>query len=396
MVRLVNRFHEETKLIPAIICIGVVTLLAVVAFSRPLQIAWLKTINLPPEKLMFADAWVIAAGAESYSQGLDPLNDNPHDPWGRPMNYPRVVAWLGHAIGIQTHDALLLGGIFVSAFLILLSLVFVRTSVPSALLFSLLTLSPPVVFGIERGNLDLLIFAGVAALGLHSVGWILAGTIFVLTSIKLYPFFACISTLAAGKKYFFPIIAGCTLYFIFIRSDLNLIRSATPHQAALSWGVGTFAINLRLPWCEWLSRLLALFLLSLSFTIGNRRAGDLKWASIPNQFVSGVAGAAIFAGCFILGTNFTYRMMFLLLPGAFLLRLIFSPQSSPNPSVSLRDKTAFGAIVLSCWLIVPTRWLQSCGIRGAWLLSEIGAWLGLIACGYILGLGVQLIRRSPS
>ena len=49
--------------------------------------------NIPTMTPHFADLRSITAGAESYARGLDPMVNNPADPWGRAMSYPRI--WQG-------------------------------------------------------------------------------------------------------------------------------------------------------------------------------------------------------------------------------------------------------------------------------------------------------------
>src|SRR5258708_3409111 len=85
--------------------------LAIVGFSLLVHIygydkTW-QLWNIPTLSPHFADLRVITAGSESYAKGHDPMINNPADPWGRPLNYPRVWQSL-YLLGInQSHTTCL-------------------------------------------------------------------------------------------------------------------------------------------------------------------------------------------------------------------------------------------------------------------------------------------------
>ena len=65
---------------------------------------WNILVMSPP----FADLRVITHGADSIARGLDPLVSNPGDPWGRPLNYPRIWQSL-YSVGINKSHTIALG-----------------------------------------------------------------------------------------------------------------------------------------------------------------------------------------------------------------------------------------------------------------------------------------------
>lgn len=370
-----------------------ISLLAFFSVNPQLQSGWLRALGIPPETRSYADAWVIAAGSESLSRRFDPLRENPYDPWGRPMNYPRVVASIAHAAGVRTSDAPTLGLCFIAVFLLAISTLFSGLSARGAWVLVALVLSPPALFAVERANLDLLIFAGVCSLRLHAIGWIASTTLFALASVKLYPAFACIALWDTRKRFMLGTALICVIYAILIYPDLVLIRQVTPHQAILSWGVSTLATNLRMPAFEWLSWLIAVAIVSASLLAGLRSRGTVAAAQNPLYLRSSLAAAAIFIGCFFLGTNFNYRMIFLLLPAAWLLGIAFSDHVGVMSTRA--DRYALAAVVMACWSYPVAHWFGRLGLRGAWGFAEFGAWLGLASCGYTLGRGGQQLKRIP-
>ena len=70
-----------------------------------------KLWGIPTMYPYFADLRTITGGAESWALGYDPLVNNPGDPWGRLMNYPRVWQMLFRA-GIDQTDTVYFGVAF--------------------------------------------------------------------------------------------------------------------------------------------------------------------------------------------------------------------------------------------------------------------------------------------
>ena len=70
-----------------VIC-GVVTLLFIILLILYGYDNTWRLWNIPTMSPHFADMRTITHGAESYAQGLDPMIENPGDPWHRRMNYP--------------------------------------------------------------------------------------------------------------------------------------------------------------------------------------------------------------------------------------------------------------------------------------------------------------------
>lgn len=113
--------------------------------------------NVPAMTPHFADLRTITGGAESYAQGLDPMVQNPGDPWGRTMNYPRIWQSL-YYFGIDQRHTTIFGLILISLFFLGVVLLLPNANPPTIFLVLAAVFSPATLLGIERGNIDLLIF----------------------------------------------------------------------------------------------------------------------------------------------------------------------------------------------------------------------------------------------
>jgi hypothetical protein len=107
---------------------------------------------------LFFDARNVGAAADCWAQGYDPLYENPCDPWHRVIVYPRV--WLlFHFVGFTQDRTLLFGAIFVALFLGSLLWLVGRLTLGQGAIVAAAVASPAVMLAIERGNVDLLLFA---------------------------------------------------------------------------------------------------------------------------------------------------------------------------------------------------------------------------------------------
>jgi len=201
---------------------------------------------------------------------------------------------------------------------------------------SLAIFSPSVMMGVERGNIDLVIFTlvGLAALTFKETGiirsFLAALVVMLAVMLKLYPVF-CIALVVRldRRTIFFAIILvlGSIIYFYDIADYLPIIRSNTPTSFMLSYGykviflgldhlrmeAGHHALNLA---DGWLPIAIATGTLALSVAFGAGCALRCEPFCVITKATPGTAflfGSGIYCGTYLLGTNFIYRLMFLLL-----------------------------------------------------------------------------------
>lgn len=294
----------------------------------------------------FRDLVTILAGAHCSALGYDVLVENPCDPDGTRMNYPRMWTTLVHGTGAGRLSASSLGmGLAVAFFLATVSLMRVR-SVATALLWALVLLSPAVTLAVERSNNDLVVFVMIVAathlLARARAGQAVAALLMLLASaLKLFPALALPVLLFRRERYarrlavlFLAVFAAIVLI---TWRDLVAIAQATPHSVGLAYGGEvTVAQLFRL---SGLAKDRPIYL-----TPGLRMAGYACSAVLPllgvglglllrrrgvapepdppepdppepdqGSLLQFLAGVFIFVGTFALGSNWDYRLTFLLL-----------------------------------------------------------------------------------
>jgi hypothetical protein len=280
--------------------------------------------NIPTMMPPFADLRSITGLSVTVSQGYDPTLYHPGDPWQRPFNYPPI--WkMAVPLGVTPEHTLALGILLIGFFLIGLYLVFRDLSLTETIFVMLGLLSPAVLLGIERGNIDLFIFF-LVALAVWLVGKSLPWAAFVLQVayfLKLYPIFG-LPTLLRGKQktalLLIALVLGIsTLYFLSNYRELISISNLTPRSHNLSYGTDVFPLRIQksiysayIPTVRILTNLAAFAILMIGTGLGSKidLSSDYRVALYLDAFR---AGSAIYIGTFFLGNNFDYRLMFLLL-----------------------------------------------------------------------------------
>lgn len=278
--------------------------------------------NIPTLSPHFADLRPITGGFQSYLQGQDPLINNLGDPWQRPLNYPRIWQSL-YWIGVNDNHTTVLGIAIISLFLVGVYLFPPRMSNRSAFLMIAALLSPAVLLGIERANIDLLMFFLLSiSIFLVRRNYITSlGLVLIAFILKLFPIFGLSIFLRRSKSDLIK-IAGISLaiavfYIVITFNDLVLIRQATPKGTYISYGVDVLWMSIVVPnytegliikALSYLNVLLAFFW-SLRAMVTNQCLLDDKPDSCLDSFR---VGSAVYIGTFLLGNNWDYRLMFLL------------------------------------------------------------------------------------
>src|SRR5215207_5064434 len=115
-------------------------------------------LGVPSGPSLFFDTRNLTAALECRRLGFDPLIESPCDPWGRPLNYPRV--WLAlRWLGLNQSHTTALGLLFVAIFLGSVFVLVGRISLGKGILVALAVCSPSVMFAVERANMDIVVFA---------------------------------------------------------------------------------------------------------------------------------------------------------------------------------------------------------------------------------------------
>ena len=338
----------------------------------------------------FGDARVILSGAESFSQGHDPLVSNPMDPWLRPMNYPRIWLFLGRC-GLDQNYTTIVGLVLISSFFFGVFLLSEGIDRGTAWIVATCLFSPAVIFGIERANNDLAVFC-LVSLAAYLYGRFPIPALICLGVggvLKLFPFmgFAMLFRENRHRRFFrlaIPCAAFSIAYATWTRDDIRLIGAATPQSTRLSYGAKVVWMAVREHYNAPLASgavaafsfgVVALAMVLALVLLGrDHRSHEVVNEGHLNAFR---AGCAIYLGSFLLTSNWDYRLMFLLLT---------------IPALSgwarIRDRLAgriaviaLPAILFACWSLGFRAYLFKLGApMSVWFVADQGSkWVVFVA-----------------
>lgn len=206
----------------------------------------------------FADLRLITTASECFQNSAWSMVSVSCDPWGRSFNYPSLWVKIFAALGITEADTSLLG-IFEILILCLTFLYWIwrfrflttdRGNRLYKILIPSFLLSPPIFLLMERGNVDILMFAGLTLASelLRRQSIVTAGALIALIgSLKIYPFAGAIAVLAStanrGKQ--IQVLAASVLGGLLILGEASLIasRSSTTFNDA-SYGMSILPLAL--------------------------------------------------------------------------------------------------------------------------------------------------------
>jgi hypothetical protein len=288
---------------------------------------WLRTwssVDVPTMYPPFADMRAIQGAVISVEHGYEPRVANLGDPWRRSFNYPTLWIAIGKALNFTDERRFMaICTTLVFCFVGLCAVLIFRY--PSfGLLASLVSTST--LLGIERGNIDLVVFC----LLLSTILWIPRRwspmPLLLATLLKLYPVFA-LSALLIRRQFllFAASLAAAVMIFAYLGDQLADIRSATPVGCDIYYGIPSVSRCFRLlGWPSWQCEVLfaAISLATFALAYAFSRSDAVR----PEQdaaFDLMLVGAAIYVGTFMSSGNVDYRLIFLILCIPFLQRRPF-------------------------------------------------------------------------
>jgi hypothetical protein len=352
--------------------------------------------KIPLDPPGFRDAQQIGIAAESYAQGYDPLKENlfTHEGY-QGLNYPRIWHIL-FATGINQSHTNLIGSIFAILFFVGVGMFWFSDKFdnPTYFILSLVILSPPVMLGIERGNIELVVFFVLAAaLFVSYYSSISSFILFLFASIlKLYPVFAFGALLKENKKKSWILfISACAIFIIYALitlDDLKQIYLIQPQNSKSSYGLNVFwkglthprLLNLHLSNdVIMIFKILSYIFLILIFVgafMLSLRVYNLSRFKHRDHIDAFRTGAGIYIGCFLLGSNYDQRLMLLI----FTIPQLVSWLHDKGKGISFAPLVTLLAIVLSLWSFFITRFL---GSKATFLLEEFANWVILATLLYL-------------
>ena len=292
-----------------------------------------RAFGVTPLSPPFFDMHVINDYAACSWRGIDAYA--PHACNIDNFNIPPTWLWLGF-LGLDGSDSSWLAAAIIAAAVTVMVLLLRGRSWYHGVMALGAVISPSVMMGVERGNLDLLILALVGSAALiyeernagRACGAI--GLLGLGVALKLFPIF-CVSLAARFSRQTF-IFASATavlslIYLDLVMKSVFLIWQNVPTTFILSYGYKAIFLGLDHLRSEaalspfgladtWLPAATAALILICSAAAALIAFRNGREVCLVDRSAAGTAflfGAGIYCGTYLLGTNFIYRLMFLLL-----------------------------------------------------------------------------------
>jgi hypothetical protein len=296
-------------------------------------------LGVDHEGVAFMDLAMITGASDCASRGIDPYTTVDCDPLKRIYNYPPIMLLLAH-LGLRATHTVQVGiGLAIAFFASLAWIMRARTPSGQVIMF-LASMSYPVLWGIERGNVDLAIFVACVIacflLGRAAAGATAqlagAGILLLLFLAKLYPIAATVIFWKDRKTLFLALGLSALALLAYVASDPAMfaaVRKLTPSMTERSYGAGVLTGHIYFQGTSEVVRysnvprpaqlagyalsavaLVAAGIVALGRGVALTRGFDLR----PSPALRlALAGGAIYCLTYCLGTNFNYRLIFLTL-----------------------------------------------------------------------------------
>jgi hypothetical protein len=318
---------------------------------------------------------------------------NPRHPFGELMDYPRIWQLLFH-LGIDQKDTIYFEAAFVSLFFLGIFLFVGEISHAIAVALACGIFSPAVMLGLERGDNDLVIFflLALSLMVIRKSTAASAGVIAFAFILKLFPVFAAAVFFKEERRRFLKFLTGSILfvgtYCILLRNEIRAVRAAVSTTDWDSYGI---AVN----WLEMekfihnplLSKLVCYAVIGsmiMLFVLLPVRPREPQRAATDELHIDAFRmGAAIYVGTYLFGSNFDYRLMFLL----FTIPQLTQWLSKSDSRLRGVARIAFACTLYSLWSIFLSRLLNAVSPEWVELLLDAVAkavLVGGLTCLFIL------------
>ena len=284
-------------------------------------------LGVAPLPFRFGDLRGVTSAWECTRQGLDVLVANPCDPFHRASNYPGIWMAPSH-LGLGVGDTVWLGWTIIGVYLAAAVRILESSArVLDAVVYGAALCSPAIMLGVERGNVDLLIFTIVllAVLLYRRIDrWPVGHALLLFAAIlKLFPIFAAGAFLRDRSRRSLVLLgavfAGFAVYCLWILHELRVIWRI-PQAPEYAYGIRTCS--------EWIASWAGktslraidvgvLALVAVVLLVVRRRwrtwlPAD-SGSSARRDLELFVAGAGIYVFSYMLFRSYEYRLVFLLL-----------------------------------------------------------------------------------
>ena len=344
----------------------------------------------------FVDADYVINQITCWDRGVNIYVHNPCDAWNRVHDYSPL--WLRLSV-LKAVPGWLFGLGQDVAFALALAFLPLINSRRSVSVVMLALISPTVVFGLERGNVDLIMIAltitGLACLErrpwIRNVGF---AAFLAAALLKFYPIVLFIKTLDERPRRFFAILsvtAAIVLASIIgYHDEIGLALKNVPVPIPFGDGFSSYqlgdgvAMLLHQPWTA--RPLWMLFVLIATAGAAYRATNidfQTAYAAVDTRSAAClVAGSVLFCGCYLAGPSVGYRGMVLLLVLPGILDMI---EHAPTRQFRRAMVWMAGVILFAMWNLALMRRLLPGSVVGdslgalpllaVWCLREAAWWM---------------------
>ena len=324
---------------------------------------WFGLGHLTPH---YADLVAILAAGQADAAGLDPYAvPNPFDPFGRPHVYGPWWLLTGR-LGLEVIDAWWLGGVLALVFVIVAPAALRPTSASAAAWTAAFLVTPPVMLGLERGNNDLIVFVILALAAWQVARASSTGTAFgaalvgLAAGLKIYPIVAVPVLAQRLDRWRSMVGVGVVGLLVWLAVGGEWLAGLRRAMAAAPEPETIFAHGVSILGYTWsvlpsmrgvFVAILVLAVAGVAVWIG--RDWRRLWRAVPINDSNGVffaAGALPWIFCFVVTSNFPYRLVLVLLP----VRLWLAQNAQPEQARVARVQLILWLI--AAWLLAPKHW----------------------------------------
>jgi hypothetical protein len=357
-------------------------------------------LGVPSGPSHFFDTRNLTAALECRRLGFDPLVESPCDPWGRPLNYPRV--WLAlRWLGLDQSHTVALAVLFIILFLGSILLLTGRISLGRGIVVAAAVCSPSVMFAVERANMDIVVFTLMVLAVLTwraraRWGDVASPSIVLLAATaKIYPVFALPAYVFMRRRRAAVAAALCVvvfaLYALLTVGDILAVAAIAPQGDHHAFGARILPAAIY-HWFvpdRWQGGAITKQLLvivpllavaPLVWIPSRRRLPDPDEGAATPTRLAFYAGSMIFIGTFAIGNNFDYRLVFLLLTLPQLFDWV--TEQPPDPRGWLGCVTLVTVVIL-LWIGALSHPLH--------LMDELVTWAAIALLAALLAASVPLV-----
>jgi len=330
--------------------VGLILLLGT-HFRGSVQAAW-RIFRIPPFPIRFSDSAFVAYSIDCLKSGQDPYAVCSFMPWHGVYNYPPV--WLDlRYVGVSSRSTNWIGILFAMMSVCALLLLFRAAGRVGRILCFFAAMSWPLLFAVERGNIDEVIFFLLVAgffltdrLPVRARTWCISLLVVGLTCLKIYPIAAAL-VMARNRRGAWVALAtgaGATVALLVTSGHrLFQILANTPHVVLASYGAFPVTMTLSRHLLPALSgqveahpsiASVCAAAMALPAVVCGVAWEERLYKIVPRLDLDCARGRiaascmAIYWFTFVLGASFDYRLIFLLGILAYLVKDIDSGSSS--------------------------------------------------------------------